>query len=96
MEEMQVMAALRHVDDIFAIQRIVGRYAVDNLFNSQAVISKSKEPNYLANADSRLLYLINLTIYESCKKTHIIKLQNFSRILIHYGFLINFLYALFY
>ena len=58
-EEMQIMAALRHVDDIFAIQRIVGRYAVDNLFNSQAVISKSKEPNYLANADSRLLYLIN-------------------------------------
>ena len=41
-EEMQIMAALRHVDDIFAIQRIVGRYAVDNLFNSQAVFQKAK------------------------------------------------------
>ena len=41
-EEVQVMAALRHVDDIFAIQRIVGRYAVDNLFNSQAVFQKAK------------------------------------------------------
>ena len=41
-EEMQIMAALRHVDDIFAIQRIVGRYAVDNLFNPQAVFQKAK------------------------------------------------------
>ena len=41
-EEMQIMAALHHVDDIFAIQRIVGRYAVDNLFNSQAVFQKAK------------------------------------------------------
>ncbi len=35
---MQVMAALRHVDDIFTIQRIVGRYVVYDLFNSQAVM----------------------------------------------------------
>ena len=37
-EEMQITAALRHVDNIFTTQRIVGRYAVDDLFNSQAVM----------------------------------------------------------
>ena len=32
------MAALRHVDDVLAVQRVVGGHAVDDLFNSQAVM----------------------------------------------------------
>ena len=66
-EEMQIMATLRHVDDIFAIQRIVGRYAVDNLFNSQAVFQKAKSLTIwqMPIADS-CTSLINY--YKLCKK----------------------------
>ena len=35
---MQIMAALRHVDDIFAVQRIVGGHAIDNLPDAHAVV----------------------------------------------------------
>ena len=66
-EEMQIMAALRHVDDIFAIQRIVGRYAVDDLFNSQAVFQKAKSltiwPMPIADSCTSLI-----NYYKLCKK----------------------------
>ena len=37
-EEVQVMAALRHMDDVLAVQRVVGGHAIDNLPDAHAVV----------------------------------------------------------
>ena len=37
-EEMQVIATLRHVDDILAAQRVVGGHAIDDLLDTQTIV----------------------------------------------------------